>query len=161
MTKDKRIQIRIKEAEISYLRENLPPEVENISELMRAAALNAVKNQSLGAASGGVGISDFSEIITENTERIIFEVQQNRALVTAIQKVVQQQHDEDANKLRTEMINDLINWYLGNQDDLKTFDDLHSVEDPFLREVTKEAVDELVKRGLITMKPSGRIVWHG
>jgi Fe2+ transport system protein B len=160
--KNKSFLIRISNLELELLEKNLPPEVSSISELFRTAALKAAQSpEFLKQHVTDINLEGVNEKITESEDKIIFEIQQNRALITAIQKVVQQQYQEESEKLKDQMISDLTTFYIEHHNTIKTYDDLFSiVEDPFLQQVINDTIKTLTRKSILQIKPNGKVIWY-
>ncbi len=159
--RSRRIEIRVSEAEYQQLSESMPPDFESISDFLRGAALFVARHPDVLSLEE-VSTEEIQTLLELMRSDLIKEIRDNRSLIQTLISSLQAREGTESSRLKEQMVDDLITWYLSNTEILKTFDDLYdSVEDQFLREVIPDAVREMSRRGLFTAKASGRLVWHG
>jgi len=156
--KSRRVEFRISDRDYRFIQENVPSDFENISEFVRSAALSLAKNPSiLSAESAAPQTESLSEIQGE----IISEIQKNRSLILNLVHSLEGKKSQESEQMKDHLIQDLIDWYQSNKYSIRRFDDLYDlVSDPFLKEVIPETIQLLKRKGVITLDPIGKVIWH-
>ena len=154
--KNRRVEVRFSEKDYHFIVANRPSDFDNTSQFIRTAAMFIAKHPEVLDSSQNVNMDQSKE---EIIEKVTYEIQVNRGLLEGIVRLLSKSGEND--NLKKELVSDLISWYLSNSHIFKTFDDLYElIEDPFLKQVVGEAIQEMRRKGLITLKPNGDVIWH-
>lgn len=158
--KDRRVTVRIKNADLEFYETNLPPEISSISELLRTGAKKLIESP----GNDSHDLSGISELLSENQIRIIEEIHQNRSLIVAIQAALQSEKIIESSKLKRIAIDQLLGIWLSDLESLKSYDNLSDLENSVVYEhlklISLDAIEELSRRNYVTVEPSGKLRWN-
>ena len=161
MDKDKRFTIRIKHAEFEFLEKNLPPEIASVSELFRVGGKKFLEG---GYESGtSLDVERIHELLSEIEQRLVSEIHQNRSLIVGTQSSIQVANEQESKQLKSAAINQLLRHWLSDPSlkRIKKLDDLERyIPYDHFDMVVLDTIKELQKRKLLTIKPSGALIWN-
>lgn len=159
--KDKRFTIRIRDADVEFLEQNLPPEVENLSEAFRLGAKQLITG---GQNHAQIDFQVIFDTLHETEQRIISEIHQNRALQTSILQSLQDQQLVRKEKFKAAAIEEILESWLKDLENISmntSIEELErTVEYEHLKKYALDAIQELKFRKYLTIEPSGKLRWH-
>ncbi len=157
--KDRRVTIRIRNADLEFIQENIPDEFENLSDFIRTRALESIKD-------GEGEVTDttvLNEIVDTAVEKIMEELYQIKTSVNSIHSTMAAQSTLDGTKMQKILIQQLVDLWLKDPKlgQLHSYDELvQYVKYDYLKDYSRAAIQELIDRKLLTVTRQEKLKWN-